>query len=261
MSAKLQHVVTQIDEETQVGQCAVCGSVRVYLKSSGWVCGRLPPRLNKRHGPSKGSGAGAKLSHLLTDLNEQDRTAVCVRCGLVRVFKAKGTRARIGQQWVCGRRPAERKVGGVTTHIVAIIDEASRRGTCIICGPVTLIWRPFHNGSGRWGCERTRFSIGNGSFYAYDPNFKAVICPFCRVGHRWDRDQGKACRAKLVEKYGNYCGVCKKEFTSTPRVDHDHATGEVRGLLDRNCNVALGLFKDDPARLQAAIDYLTKPLT
>ncbi len=39
-------------------------------------------------------------------------------------------------------------------------------------------------------------------------------------------------------------------------VDHDHQTGFVRGLLCRDCNAALGLFKDSQEILERAIGYL-----
>lgn len=43
-------------------------------------------------------------------------------------------------------------------------------------------------------------------------------------------------------------------------VDHDHKTGKVRGLLCSNCNLALGLLREDPGRIQGLLQYLQKHL-
>lgn len=51
------------------------------------------------------------------------------------------------------------------------------------------------------------------------------------------------------------CGICGKE-THDLCIDHDHQTGEIRGLLCDPCNTGLGLFKDNPVILRAAIRYL-----
>ena len=66
----------------------------------------------------------------------------------------------------------------------------------------------------------------------------------------------------LVNQNGR-CAICC-EFETQQRagkvvqlcVDHDHETGQVRGLLCQACNMALGLFKDLPNRLRVAAEYL-----
>ena len=42
-------------------------------------------------------------------------------------------------------------------------------------------------------------------------------------------------------------------------LDHNHATGAVRGILCRPCNVALGAANDDAALLRKLADYLEDP--
>jgi Recombination endonuclease VII len=68
-----------------------------------------------------------------------------------------------------------------------------------------------------------------------------------------------------VTKQDHVCGICGEPEASTHSpsgkvkalaVDHDHATHIVRGFLCTNCNPGLGYFKDNPALLRKAADYL-----
>lgn len=55
------------------------------------------------------------------------------------------------------------------------------------------------------------------------------------------------------------CAICGTEECRVKpsfSVDHDHRTGEIRGLLCNDCNTALGGFKDDARLLRKAIKYL-----
>lgn len=66
----------------------------------------------------------------------------------------------------------------------------------------------------------------------------------------------------ILESQGNVCAICGTDEPGNTRgpaafrVDHDHDTGEVRGLLCNKCNIAIGYLKDDPALLRRALEYL-----
>jgi len=64
----------------------------------------------------------------------------------------------------------------------------------------------------------------------------------------------------LIEKQGGTCAICQTGVWpgKGPAIDHDHASGKIRGILCSHCNSALGLIKDDPKIAQAMIDYLRR---
>lgn len=64
----------------------------------------------------------------------------------------------------------------------------------------------------------------------------------------------------LKERQDNKCALCGNS-PKQDRVlclDHNHATGQPRGLLCNDCNIGLGKFKDDIEVLAKAIVYLSK---
>lgn len=65
---------------------------------------------------------------------------------------------------------------------------------------------------------------------------------------------------QLINKYESQscaCQICKSSIDlMDSAIDHNHHTGEFRGVLCKTCNRALGLFKDSPDILFSAYDYL-----
>ena len=57
----------------------------------------------------------------------------------------------------------------------------------------------------------------------------------------------------MIEAQGGTCAVCPGK---PEHVDHDHETGEVRGILCFNCNQALGNARDDVKVLRGLARYL-----
>jgi hypothetical protein len=67
---------------------------------------------------------------------------------------------------------------------------------------------------------------------------------------------------KLLEKQDFKCAICGSRGSDIKSlaVDHDHATGKVRGLLCDSCNLGIGKFKDSTELLTSAINYLKDKL-
>jgi hypothetical protein len=61
---------------------------------------------------------------------------------------------------------------------------------------------------------------------------------------------------EMVIKQNGICAICGVIKKSKLHIDHNHTTGEVRGLLCGSCNRALGLMKDNTEFLLKAIKYL-----
>lgn len=67
----------------------------------------------------------------------------------------------------------------------------------------------------------------------------------------------------MWESQDGKCAICNENMVPRGRssfaatVDHNHETGEVRGLLCRCCNSGIGNMKDSPSILIAAYNYLT----
>lgn len=121
------------------------------------------------------------------------------------------------------------------------------------------------------------------SFYKNKRRFCQGYCIDCskEYNHKYIRTKTPEQRRKnnLITSHGiafedyiavlklqnNCCAICHKELNATGNnstrvdtgyVDHNHATGKLRGILCHYCNFLLGNCKDSIEILRNAITYL-----
>ena len=85
-------------------------------------------------------------------------------------------------------------------------------------------------------------------------------CRACRATYRNANCRGKF-RAVIsdelladIKATITQCVICGDDGKLV--VDHDHKTGQIRGMLCNHCNRGLGHFRDDPMLLEFAVQYL-----
>jgi hypothetical protein len=64
-----------------------------------------------------------------------------------------------------------------------------------------------------------------------------------------------------LQEQDNGCAICKSDKPGGNGgfyVDHNHTTGQVRGLLCHWCNFMIGQCKENPEILRSGIEYLKK---
>lgn len=190
------------------------------------------------------------MAHIGRPLRDPRRTEQrCPSCGCTLPLSAFGTRARRGRIEVATHcRECERK---------------RNRSRYLLPEPTCSAVRP----CGREDCSRC-YCRAWGLKRRTDPSMHQRHLAVKRRGRLQSRfgmteDDYEA----LLRAQAGTCAVCRRPETAPDRradrtkalaVDHDHATGEVRGLLCGRCNNAIGLMRDDPALLSRAAEYLNR---
>ena len=138
-------------------------------------------------------------------------------------------------------------------------DARKRNGRKTRCRPCDRVWQYGWReaNSERWATIQRRYNKEKRPAVRREYNL-----------HRYGLDSEQY--EKLLADQGGVCAICAGPPVGRGErfhVDHDHACCPrtrssvscgacIRGLLCGNCNTMLGLAKDDPSRLQAAINYL-----
>ena len=71
-------------------------------------------------------------------------------------------------------------------------------------------------------------------------------------------DETLALQKGLCAICGTRLDIARSLRDRGPHVDHDHATGRMRGILCGKCNTGIGMFNDDVSLIRRAGRYLRK---
>jgi hypothetical protein len=203
--------------------------------------------------------------HRLSSVNEARRTAECSACGTVSV-KVRGTGSSGKVAWRCLGRL-------VTQHFLVDIDEASRTAFCRGCQQTVEVNSNSARSKG-WVCA-VKARADAAAHRKADPEAARAVNKAWRDANPdriRDYQLNRLYEVTLeeyrteVERRGGRCDVCgempqgRGPGGASLCVEHSHATGEVRGYTDRDCNIMIGGAHDSPVRLAMGIIYLKPTL-
>jgi hypothetical protein len=65
----------------------------------------------------------------------------------------------------------------------------------------------------------------------------------------------------MLQAQDSECKICGFMPDNNLVVDHCHTTGRIRGLLCKDCNTGLGMFRDRPDLMRSGADYMEESQT
>ena len=157
-----------------------------------------------------------------------------VRCSCGEIRYLTTGKLRSGDSVSCGCQRRERMVAFAKSRRIFVKNGRKACSTCKKSLPVTM----FHK------CHRSCSGLGSqckdchGS-WALSKKYGLAIEEARRLRNTWKDAQ---------------CAVCAT--TDSIHIDHNHATGQIRGFLCGNCNRAVGLLQDNPVYVSNLVAYL-----
>ena len=128
-----------------------------------------------------------------------------------------------------------------------------------------------------FNCKQTKI-LNQLSFYRSNIRYwqrECIECTKIRRTKWWKSKAGKRSSAntklkarfgitieqyeKMIEAVNGKCEICGATCSFNGHrlaIDHDHKTGQIKGILCKACNVGLGNFQENPVLLKRAIEYL-----
>lgn len=181
-------------------------------------------------------------------------STICPNCGGPVAQTGRGRPRRFcspkcGIKFANDQKP--RKYGNqagfdATRHMLTNLDLEARTADCSQCGPGTTVYS-CGRGTERFQCSK-RLKAQKRRPHNVRSNRESS----------WRKQGIKLTVEQYDQMVQDQLGRCPcGEELRHPHVHHNHETGEVRGILCRECNRAFGLLSDDPARLQGLASYLS----
>lgn len=96
-------------------------------------------------------------------------------------------------------------------------------------------------------------------FYEQTNELRKYKTKFAKLKRTYGIDEYEYLQLLIDQNF--CCAICNIEDNKLKEglvLDHDHDTGEIRGLLCNPCNMSIGLIKHDIQIAQKQIEYLEK---